>query len=68
LCTVDGALPAESARGPIYEKLRSAGIDPWELFVVDNRCDSPGAISAGPPPLDFFRKDVLLKKEEKAKK
>jgi len=61
-------LPDESVRGPIYEKLRSAGIDPWELFVVDNRDDSPGAISAGPPPLDFFRKDVLLKKEEIAKK
>ena len=68
LCTADGALPAESARGPIYEKLRSAGIDPWELFVVDNRSDSPGAISAGPAPLDFFRKDILLKKEAKKEK
>jgi len=60
-------LPSESEREPIYEKLRSAGIDPWELFEVDNRDDTPGAISAGPPPLDFYRKDVLQKKQEAKK-
>lgn len=67
LCTAAGSLPSESDREPIYEKLRSVGIDPWELFVVDNREDSPGAIDAGPPPLDFFRKDVLQKKNEMKK-
>ena len=63
LCTSDGALPPESERQPIYDKLRSAGIDPWELFVVDNSLDSPRALDAGEPPLDFFRKDVLAKKQ-----
>ncbi len=62
LCTADGTLPAEEKREPIYAKLRSAGIAPWELFVVDNSVDSEGAIDAGPPPLDFYRKDVLEKK------
>ena len=64
LCTSDGSLPPESAREAIYAKLRTAGIDPWELFVVDNRVDSPGALNAGPPPLDYFRKDVLQKKQK----
>mmetsp|Transcript_19627 Transcript_19627/g.48848 ORF Transcript_19627/g.48848 Transcript_19627/m.48848 type:complete len:585 (-) Transcript_19627:89-1843(-) len=64
LCTADGSLPSESVREEkIYPKLRSAGIDPWELFIVDNSEDSPGALDAGAPPLDFFRKDVLAKKK-----
>ena len=65
LCTADGSLPSESEReDKIYAKLRSAGIDPWELFVVDNREDSVGALDAGPPPLDFYRKDVLKKESQ----
>lgn len=68
LCTADGSLPSEAVRREkIYPKLRSAGIDPWELFIVDNREDSAGAIDAGPPPLDFYRKGVIEKKVEKAK-
>ena len=68
LCTADGSLPSESERNEtIYPKLRSAGIEPFELFAVDNTDKSPGAIAAGSPPLDFYRKDILEKKEEKKK-
>jgi hypothetical protein len=52
VCTKDGELPPESARDEIWSKLQSAGIEPWELFVCDNRSDTPGAIAAGPPPLE----------------
>lgn len=65
LCTADGLLPPESKIESIYEKLRSAGIEPWELYVVDNKNDTAGAIDAGPPPLDYFRKDVLKNKMSK---
>lgn len=51
VCTKDGELPPTSVQEEIWAKLRSAGIEPWELFVVDNRSDTPGAIAAGPPPL-----------------
>ena len=65
LCTADGSIPSESEREKkIYPKLRSAGIDPWELFIVDNSEDSVGALDAGPPPLDFYRKDILKKIKE----
>jgi hypothetical protein len=49
----------------IWDVLRSAGIEPWELFVVDNDPNSKEAIAAGPPPLDFYRKDVLAAKSAK---
>lgn len=63
LCTADGSVPSASElEQKIYPKLRSAGIDPWELFIVDNSNDSAGALDAGPPPLDFYRKDVLKSK------
>lgn len=65
MCTADGLLPPESKRESIYKKLRSAGIEPWELYVVDNRNDTVGAIDAGPPPLDYYRKDVLKNKKSK---
>ena len=45
LCTSDGSLPSER-ENEIYLKLRSAGIDPWELFIVDKSEDSPGAIDS----------------------
>jgi hypothetical protein len=35
------------------------------LYVVDNRSDTVGAIDAGPPPLDYFRKDVLKNRKNK---
>jgi hypothetical protein len=60
LCTADGSLPAD--REHIYDKLRSAGIEPWELFVVDNRDDSIGAKQAGPPPLTYFRDQLQRKR------
>lgn len=67
LCTSDGSLPSESERNEkIYPMLRSAGIDPWELFIVDNSDESPGALDAGPPPLDFYRKDILERVKELA--
>jgi len=60
LCTADGKMPPLDDMEVIWEKLRSAGIEPWELFVVDNSVDSAGALEAGPPPLDYFRKEVLM--------
>jgi hypothetical protein len=60
LCTPDGTLPPESELEKIWEVLRSAEIEPWELFVVDNNDSSPGALEAGPPPLDFYRKTASV--------
>lgn len=62
LCTADGSLPTN--RDSIYDKLRSAGIEPWELFVVDNDVESAGAKRAGPPPLKYFRDQVRKKRSE----
>lgn len=63
LCTPDGSRPHEDELPRIWSSLRSAGIQPWELYQVDNRVDSPGAIAAGPPPLDKYRADVFAKRE-----
>ena len=52
MCTKDGSLPQESAQTEIWSHLKTAGIEPWELFVCDNRPDTTGAIAAGPPPLE----------------
>lgn len=60
LCTADGSLPND--REYIYDKLRSAGIEPWELFVVDNSIESSVAEQAGPPPLRYFRDQVQKKR------
>lgn len=60
VCTPDGTLPPESELEKIWEVLRSAEIEPWELFVVDNNDSSPGALEAGPPPLDFYRKTASV--------
>ena len=54
LCTPNGNLP-ESNLGLIWSLFQSAGIEPWELYVVDNDENSPGAMSAGEPPLKYFR-------------
>lgn len=66
LCTPDGSMPGESQMPAIWDCLRNAGIQPWELYVVDNRLDSPGAIDAGPPPLDFYRSEVLSSRQAAA--
>eukprot|EP00814_Leptocylindrus_danicus_P013867 CAMPEP_0116013610 /NCGR_PEP_ID=MMETSP0321-20121206/5822_1 /TAXON_ID=163516 /ORGANISM="Leptocylindrus danicus var. danicus, Strain B650" /LENGTH=403 /DNA_ID=CAMNT_0003483179 /DNA_START=444 /DNA_END=1655 /DNA_ORIENTATION=- len=64
LCTPDGSVPKdEKVLEEIWDVLRGAGIEPWELFVVNN--DEMDAAVAGPPPLDYFRKDVLKVKEER---
>ena len=56
LCTSTGELPPAKDLDEIWEVFRSAEIEPWELFVVDNDESSTGALSAGPAPLDFYRK------------
>lgn len=61
LCTPNGSLPNPSQRPEIWDCLRSVGIQPWELYVVDNALDTPGAIDAGPPPLEFYRNEVLVR-------
>jgi VDE lipocalin domain len=58
LCTPDGALPEPSKLPEIWKCFQSAGIQPWELYMVDNDDDAPGHIDAGPPPLEFYRKAV----------
>lgn len=60
LCTPDGTLPPATELEKIWEVLRSAEIEPWELFVVDNNDESPGSIEAGLPPLDFYRKTASV--------
>jgi len=60
LCTPDGALPPEKELEEIWEVFRSAEIEPWELFVVDNNEVSIGAQEAGPPPLDYYRKTAAI--------
>jgi len=60
VCTPDGTMPSdEKTLNEIWESLRNAGIEPWELCVVDNSEDTPGALAAGPPPLDTYRKSVV---------
>jgi len=68
LCTADGTLPSEDQLEEIWPVLQSCGIEPWELFVVDNDLQSSGALEAGVPPLSFYRDTVLKVKEEKKKK
>ena len=44
----------------IWELFKSAEIEPWELFVVDNDETSTSALIAGPPPLDYYRKAAAV--------
>jgi hypothetical protein len=60
LCTPDGGLPPPGDLDEIWRLFRSAEIEPWELFVVDNDETSPGALAAGPPPLDYYRKTAAV--------
>ena len=60
LCTPDGELPRSSELEKIWQIFRSAEIEPWELFKVDNDDNSPSALAAGPPPLDYYRKTASI--------
>ncbi|KAL3807684.1 hypothetical protein ACHAXA_007330 [Cyclostephanos tholiformis] len=60
LCTPDGRLPPPEDLDEIWRIFRSAEIEPWELFVVDNDESSAGALAAGPPPLDYYRKSTAI--------
>ena len=60
LCTPDGQLPPSKDMDEIWRVLRSAEIEPWELFVVNNDEKTPGALEAGEPPLDFYRKNAAV--------
>ncbi|KAL7578721.1 hypothetical protein ACA910_015958 [Epithemia clementina (nom. ined.)] len=62
LCTPDGRLPPEKELTKVWTAVQAAGIQPWELYCVDNDKKSPGYIAAGPPPLDYYRKEVLAKR------
>jgi hypothetical protein len=44
----------------IWKVFRSAEIEPWELFVVDNDMTSQGSLAAGLPPLDYYRKTAAV--------
>ncbi len=56
LCTPDGQLPPSQDVDEIWDLFRSAEIEPWELFLVDNDGTSTSALTAGPPPLDYYRR------------
>lgn len=58
-------MPKEEDLPAIWDCFESAGIEPWELYVVDNRVDTPDALDAGPPPLDFYRLSVLELRRKK---
>lgn len=60
LCTPDGELPQQSQLPEIWDTFRSAGIEPWELYCVDNREDRASAAAAGPAPLDHFRRAKVV--------
>jgi len=60
LCTPDGQLPPSQDMDEIWKVFRSAEIEPWELFVVDNDMTSQGSLAAGPPPLDYYRKTAAV--------
>ena len=65
LCTPDGKLPDESTSSEWKAALESVSIQPWELYVVDNDMTSPGAVTAGKPPLMFYRDGVLQERKQK---
>ena len=58
-------MPPTERQDEIWKVLRGAGIQPWELFIVDNDPRSPGLLEAGEPPLRYFRDSVLEAKEKK---
>jgi VDE lipocalin domain len=62
LCTPDGNLPPDDQLPEIWKLFRSAGIQPWELYQVDNDDSSPGALEAGLPPLNFYRDEVRARR------
>ena len=66
MCTPDGSLPPKKDQEEIWKVLRSAGIEPWELYVVNNDPTAPGAIAAGPPPLHYYLDDVRAAKQKRA--
>jgi VDE lipocalin domain len=61
LCTAGGSLPNERQLAKVWKAVASAGVQPWELVVVDNDTKSAGYVEAGEPPLDVFRAEVLAK-------
>jgi len=65
LCTPDGSLPPPEKLEEIWKALKITGIAPWELFAVNNDDTCSDTVSAGPPPLNYFRADVLNAKKAK---
>jgi hypothetical protein len=62
LCTPDGSLPPVEVESEIWKVLRDAGIQPWELYIVNNDPNTAGAKDAGPPPLNYFLDGVRAAK------
>lgn len=67
LCTPDGAVPPDSELPAIWKVFQNSGIQPWDLYKVDNDPNSPKYIEAGEAPLDFFRSAVLEKRASSTK-
>jgi len=61
VCTLNWTIPnAKVCKREIWPVLARAQIEPGDLFMVDNSRRE----DVGPQTLDFYRKDVLKKKEE----
>jgi hypothetical protein len=65
LCTPDGTLPHNSTElNRIWQCFQKAGIQPWELTMVDNRMDTPNVIQAGLPPLNYYRSAIQQSRQQ----
>jgi hypothetical protein len=65
LCTPDGSLPPKGVESEIWKVLRDAGIQPWELYIVNNDPNTAGTKDAGPPPLNYFLDGVRAAKTKR---
>jgi hypothetical protein len=65
LCTPDGLLPPSNTLSKIWKVLEHTTMAPWEMFLVNNDDTGADAVIAGPPPLNFYRADILNAKKSK---
>jgi hypothetical protein len=65
LCTADGSMPPPEQVQEAWKALKKTGIEPWELFIVNNDPHARGMDEAGAAPLNFYRKTVMAAKEKR---
>ena len=64
ICTPDGSLPPPDKLEKVWEVLKKTSMAPWEMFPVKND-EASDAADAGPPPLNFYRADIVKARKEK---